>query len=100
MSIQVPLSHSAKVTAMCFFWLKIEIGENVLDMVPVLHNERICMIDNHHLNGRQEVILVFLPSILNTVSYCQSHRAEMDTHPSFSMAVRKPRGLARIISEL
>lgn len=48
--VQVPRPHAAEVTPVCLFRLLVELLQDVVDMVPVLHLQGIRMVDDHDFN--------------------------------------------------
>ena len=41
--------------------------ENVLDMLPVLHEQGISLIDNHEFDGTQEVVVLLLGAVSKSI---------------------------------
>ena len=58
--VQVPVAYAAEVAPVCFFWLLVEVLEDECDVVPVLHEEGVCVVNDDHLNRRKEIVVLFL----------------------------------------
>lgn len=50
MAVKVPVPDSTEVASSSFLWLQVEMLEDVLDMLPILHEQSIGMIDNHNFD--------------------------------------------------
>ena len=46
----------------------------MLDVGPVLHEEGVCLVDDHDFNGRQEVEVVLVVGAINTDGKAQPER--------------------------
>ena len=60
MVVQVPVADAAEVAAVSLFRLQVQVLEDVVDVVPVLHEKGVGMVDNYHLNRREEVVVALL----------------------------------------
>lgn len=58
--VEVPISNTAEVAAVSFFWLEVEVGKDVLDMFPVLHEKTVGVIDDCEFYGRKEIVVLLL----------------------------------------
>ncbi len=50
MAVKVPVPDSTEVASSSFLWLQVEMLEDVLDMLPILHEQSIGVIDNHNFD--------------------------------------------------
>ena len=49
--VKIPVAHTTKVTPVGFLGLEVEVLEDLRDMVPVLHEQGIGVVHDHHLEG-------------------------------------------------
>lgn len=97
MVVEVPISHTTEVAAVSFFWLEVEVGEYVFYVFPVLHKKAVGVVDNCELDRRKVIVVLFLGPVEVSSGY---NREGGFSYSSLSIAVRRPRGLAKMISEL
>lgn len=46
-AVKIPVPHSTEVASSGFLWLQVEMLEDVLDVLPILHEQSIGLVDNH-----------------------------------------------------
>lgn len=63
MVIEIPGSHTAEVTAVRFPRLQVEMLEDVLNVIPILHKERISVVNNDQFDRRQKIVISLLLTI-------------------------------------
>ena len=39
------------------FWLEVQVLEDVIQMIPILHHKDVALIHDQNLNGRQKVVV-------------------------------------------
>lgn len=97
---EVPLANTAEVAAMGVLGLEIQMFHDVLHVFPILHQHSVSLIQNDYLNGG-EIVVVLLLFAAEDFSSSNTMYVVVGTHfPPASMALRRPRGLANIMSEL
>ena len=58
LAIEVPAADAVDVAAVEVLGLEVEVLEDELDILPVLHLHRICLVDNDHLDRREEIVVL------------------------------------------
>lgn len=64
--VQVPVPHSSEITAMGILRYQIQVLEYMLHMVPILHQQCVCLVNYNQFDRRKEVVIsllvVFIPN--------------------------------------
>ena len=50
-ALEIPHPYAAEIAAMSFLGLQVQVFEDMIDMIPILHEQCVCLVQDHDFDG-------------------------------------------------